>query len=289
MDEFGEPVATVAQDVLFSDEQVRIGFPSRHPQSAVAATKYTGNKTDDPVLIFAIEELDTPPHRRSEERSDKFKISVLAKNSDDGESFIGFFASEVNEISTYVGEYADVKELTYDGEIAHNYFDEKVEESSNLTDWYLDTEDDDFEKEIFDAVCDLTGIALANVRIEVDVGDNPDFDTVALPLGGMGTSYAIEVKNYSQEENEKVDKKPSMDKDSGELRSELIRKPKDYAEQADLKLITVVKGLSDEQYEDLRRLAESSNVALLNDANYKEKLKEMLFEQNYREMSEYVI
>jgi len=143
LDEFGEPVTTVAQDVLFSDEQVRISTPTRHRNSAAAATKYTGDKTENPVLIFVMEERDVPPHRRSDERSDVFKISILAKTSDDGESFIGFFASEVHEISKYVGDYADVKRLIHGGEIAHNYFDDKVDDSSNLTDWYLDTEAND--------------------------------------------------------------------------------------------------------------------------------------------------
>jgi len=147
----------------------------------------------------------------------------------------------------------------------------------------------DFENEVFESVCDLTGIALENVRIEVDVGDNPDFDTVALPLGSLGTGHAIEVKNYSQEENSEVDESPSVSKDSGELRSELVRKPKDFAEQADLKLITVVKGLSEEQYDDLRRLAESSNVELLNEYNYEDRLSEILFEQKFKEMSQYVV
>ncbi|QKY21193.1 hypothetical protein B4589_012715 [Halolamina sp. CBA1230] len=289
LEEFGEPVSTVAQDVLFAEEQIRVGFPSRHPQSAGNTTKYTGEQTEHPVLLFVMDERDKPPHRRSEERSDKFKISILAKTSEDGESFIGFFANEIHEISTYVGDYAEAKELTYDGEIVHEYFDKKVKESSNITDWYLDEENNDFEDEVFDSVCELTGIALENVRIQVDVGDNPDFDAVALPLGGMGTGYAIEVKDYSQEDNDAVDESPSVSKDSGELRSELIRKPKDYAEQADLQLITVVRGLSEEQYEDLHRLADSSNVALLNEDNYEERLSNMLFEQKLREMSEFVV
>ncbi len=213
----------------------------------------------------------------------------MAQDSDDGEAFLDFFGDEIYEISKYVGDYANVKELTSSGEIVRRYFDEKVENSSNLTGWYRDVEDDDFENEVFDRIQDSTGISMENVRIEVDVGDNPDFDAVALPLGGVGQGYAFEVKNYSQDKNDEVDVSPAEKKDSGELRSELIRKPKDYAEQADLQLVSVAKGLSDDQYENLRRLAESSNVMLLNEGNYKEKLNEVLFEQKFREMSDYVI
>lgn len=290
LDEFGEPVSTVAQDVLFPTEQIQIGMGSRFRGSdSVTTTKYTGDRTDNPVLLFILEEEVSWRRRRSDERSDRLRISLLAQDSDDGEAFLDFFGDEIYEISKYVGDYANVKELTSSGEIVRRYFDEKVENSSNLTGWYRDVEDDDFENEVFDRIQDSTGISMENVRIEVDVGDNPDFDAVALPLGGVGQGYAFEVKNYSQDKNDEVDVSPAEKKDSGELRSELIRKPKDYAEQADLQLVSVAKGLSDDQYENLRRLAESSNVMLLNEGNYKEKLNEVLFEQKFREMSDYVI
>ena len=290
LEEFGEPVSTVAPDVLFADETIRLSLGKRIPNmNSASATKYTGDQTEHPVLLFLLEKSDRPHYRRSEDQSNKLRIEILAKTSDDGKSFVGFFGEEAHEISKYVGDYATIKELTSGGELIHGYFNEKVDENSNLTDWYQDVEDDPFEDEVFDRVRNLSGVSLENIRIEADVGDNPDFDAVALPLGEFGTGFAIEVKNYLQEDNEEVDTPPAEEKDSGELRSELIRKPKDYAEQADLKLISIAKGLSEEQYSNLRRLAESSNVILLNENNYEESLEEVLFERRFRELANYVV
>jgi hypothetical protein len=57
LDEFGEPVSTVAQDVLFPTEQIQIGMGSRFRGSdSVTTTKYTGDRTDNPVLLFILEE-----------------------------------------------------------------------------------------------------------------------------------------------------------------------------------------------------------------------------------------
>jgi len=181
-----------------------------------------------------------------------------------------------------------MKDFTTGEEIVRDYFDRKVDGTSNLRNWYEDENDDAFEDEVFDVVRDITDISLPNVRIEADVGDNPDFDVVVLPLGGFGQNYAIEVKDYLQEGNGNVDEKPAISMESGELRSELIRKPKDYAEQIDSNLISIVKGLSDEQYDNLQRLAEASNVALLNGENYEEELHDLLFEQRFRELSDYI-
>jgi hypothetical protein len=289
LEEFGEPVSTIAQDVLFPNERVSVGVRGRPPGSEdITTTKYTGDRTENPVLLFLLGE-DSHRYRHPDERSKELRISVLSKDSDDGESFLGFFANETQEISTYVGDYATIKELEHGGEIVHDYFNRKVNQNSNLEGWHQDVQKNDFEEEVFEAVREFTGVALPNIRIEVDVGDNPDFDVVALPLGGFSSNYAIEVKDYLQDDNEEVAEAPAMNKDSGELRSELIRKPKEYAEQADLNLITVVKGLSEEQYDNLQRLADSSNVILLNESNYQEELSKFLFETRYREMEEYVI
>jgi hypothetical protein len=196
--------------------------------------------------------------------------------------------SEIEEIHSFVGNYVEMKDFTTGEEIVRDYFDRKVDGTSNLRNWYEDENDDAFEDEVFDVVRDITDISLPNVRIEADVGDNPDFDVVVLPLGGFGQNYAIEVKDYLQEGNGNVDEKPAISMESGELRSELIRKPKDYAEQIDSNLISIVKGLSDEQYDNLQRLAEASNVALLNGENYEEELHDLLFEQRFRELSDYI-
>jgi hypothetical protein len=288
-EEFGEPVSTLAQDVLFSNERITVGFRGRHPSSgSIYATKYTGEKTEEPVLLSVLSE-DTNRHRRPDERSKELRIALLSKSADDAEKMVGFFGSEIQEIQTYVGEYADMKIFRNGGEIVHDYFDERITENSNLEGWHQDMHEDDFEEEVFMAVRKLTSVALDNIRIEVDVGDNPDFDVAALPLGGFGTNYAIEVKNYLQEDNDEVDEAPATNKDAGELRSELIRKPKEFAEQADCDLITIVKGLSGEQYDDLNRLAESSSVVLLNDDNYEEELRKLLVEESFKEMSEYVV
>jgi hypothetical protein len=289
VEEFGEPVSTLAQEVLFSNERITVGFRGRHPGSeSVYATKYTGDKTKGPVLLFVLGE-ETSRRRRADERTKELRIALLSKSADDAEKMVGFFGSEIQEIETYVGDYADMKIFKNGGEIVHDYFDERITANSNLEGWHQDIHEDDFEEEVFKTVRELTSVALDNIRIEVDVGDNPDFDVAALPLGGFGTSYAIEVKDYLQEDNDEVSEAPADNKDAGELRSELIRKPKEYAEQADCDLITIVKGLSEEQYGDLTRLAESSSVVLLNHNNYQEELRKLLIEESFKEMSEYVV
>lgn len=278
LEEFGEPITTVTQNVLMSN-RVRFARPSG---DNIQSIKYNGDCTDSPVLLMVIRESSPAPSwAEASDGSDDLRITIITKSREDGESFLGWFLSEVDEIETFVGDYANVNDSQKGGEIVHRYFDRKVDENSNLTDWYLDDFANDFEKEVHEGIKQYTGVSISNVRIESDVGDNPDFDVVFLPFGGLGQGYAVEVKDYAQDSNAEVEEPPSVNKDSGELRSELVRKPKEFAEQADLKLISVVKGLSEEQYTNLDRLARSSNVYLLNEDNYLNKAEELIFEKSF--------
>ena len=288
LDDFGDQVTKIAQDVLFPDEAIAFRGPPRTVREDANNMKYNGNVTEHPVLMFPLSERERARRRHPEERSDNFHISILAMDQEDGKKFSAHLKSEMHEISKFVEGYANIDSLQNGGEIVNVYFNSKINEKSNLTDWREDEEDDEFNEEVYRMVNSLTAVSLSNVRIEVDIGDNPDFDVVALPLGGFGSNYAIEVKDLLQEDNNEVDTKPASEKDSGELRNELIRKPKNYAEEADLDLITVVKGLDEDQYESLSNLAESSNVILLNEDNYEDGLNEILFEQSFREMSDFI-
>lgn len=290
LEDFGEPLTTVAQNVFVPQHEVAFRPERIHGDTSDNTVKYTGDVTKGPILLLLLDEEIRHPRWREQRRDspDLLRICIIAKSRDDGESFLGWFINEMNEIETYVGEFAEIKQLIKGGEIVHHYFNAKVAKNPNLEDWYQDDFQNDFEEKVYKEIRDISGVTLSNVRIQADFGDNPDFDTVVLPLGGLGTNYAVEVKNYSQESNPEVEEPPSANLESGELRSELIRKPKDFAEQAGLNLISIVKGLSDDQYDNLHKLAESSNVILLNDENYLNNIEDLIFKHNFESAKEFI-
>ncbi|WP_323192721.1 hypothetical protein [Halostella sp. PRR32] len=285
LSEFGEIVAEAGQDIVFS---AGARFPSKLQASEPdnAAWKYTGNKTDEDVLIFLSDSdnKSIPPHFRDEATS-KVKLYVVASHVEDSKNFLGFFGDEIEQISNTVGQFVKMEEYNKGGEIARKYFNKKIE-GTTLSDWYSERPVNEFEEEVLESVQNKIGVCLSNVNIEMEMGENPEYDVVALPLGDQSYRFAIEVKNYKQEDNEEVEEAPAVAMDSGELRNELITKPKEEADRADLSLITIVKGLKEDQYENLRRHADTSNVLLLNEENYDEELEEHLLKEPLRNLSE---
>jgi hypothetical protein len=286
---FGGSVSQIVQNILLPKSDISISARRGLPRyEGVTTAKYTGDITDNPVITFVLQQERRGRHRRLSEMSGRFRIGVIAENKSDGEKFTAHFISEAREIAAYVGGYVEIEGLMTGGEIIYKYFDNKIEEDENLDNWGNKSFQNNFEENVYKEVNKFTGIAANNIEIVRQVGDNPDFDVVALPLGSLGTGYAIEVKDLLQRDNEHVDEAPAKSMETGELRNELIRKPKEYAEQLDLSLVTVAKGLSEQQYNDLQKLTSSSNVFLLNGENYSERLSKILVQKTLSECSEYV-
>jgi len=191
--------------------------------------------------------------------------------------FFNYLYSDIQQIQDMVGDFVEVETFNYGDDHIKDYFDSMVAEDY-ADNWYVEETDDDFEDAVYQTVSQYVGICLLNLNVELELGENPEYDVVSLPLGEYGESYAIEVKNYDRDEIEEAE-----DPIPDNLRYSLITQPREEAERTDLKLITIVRGLSDEQYEDLQRHAGPSNVVLLNEDNYEEGIREELIDNSLSE------
>jgi len=226
------------------------------------------------LLGFSRRRRHRPPrHARST------RCLLLANESSQIDEFLQYFQDEIDRITDVAGSFVNLQRFDHGQDHVKNHL-KGMTNNDYVEQWRVEDSDDEFEQEVFESVTDLTAIALPNVNLQLDHGENPEYDIISLPLGRLGEEYAIEVKNYEREELEEVDD-PLPD----DLRYRLITQPKEEAGRVDLDLITVVKGLGDEQYNDLQRHAEPSGVVLLNEDNYETRLREVLIEGTLNQLS----
>ena len=277
LEDFDEFVSDIAKDLLLPARDVT--FRARRSfglSNGLVGWKYTGDATQDTVLMILAQDPRSQHQRGRSTPGNQIKLYVISKSKDDSEHYVGFFGSELNEIQSMVGDFVNLDSMETGGELVHKYFNQKINEKG-FTGWQAGEFKNEFEKKVYQTVCEFTSIAVPNVNVELEVGENPEYDTVALPAEEHGERYAIEAKDFDQVQ-QAVDSNSDSDTFSpGNLHYKLITQPKEEAERSDLKLITIVRGIPDEKYDDLTRHARPSNVVLLNEYNYEEELEKEIF------------
>jgi len=77
LEDFGDPVSTLAQDVLFQNNRPAIRMRRDSRSKIPTAAKYTGNETSNPILLIVIEEKDSR-RARARGQSDSHKLCVVS-------------------------------------------------------------------------------------------------------------------------------------------------------------------------------------------------------------------
>lgn len=288
LDEFDDDLRDELSELLFLPVEGGVNYFRREIGQPLQVRKFS--KDDYEVILLNISGSGRTRHRRFVEEATGEIVVHRGVTSGDSEStyllisddsidisqFINYFQNEVEAIDDIVGDFMNLKSVKDGEDIVRDYFEGKKDEDY-VTDWYTEETDDEFEQEVYESVDNLTGVCLPNVNVESSVGESPEYDVVTLPVGPSGQSYAVEAKDYDRDQ---VDD----DLEFGNLRYNLITQPKEDADRVDLDLITVVRGLEDDQFENLKRHADASNVILLNEEEFESTLREVLIEQNLREL-----
>lgn len=288
LDMFKDSLQNNLSDVLFNPVESGVEYFRREAGQPIPMKKFS--KDDIELIMLEIlptferrRRLMTRMHRAGRRTTSaggalESSFLLLANNKKEILEFIEYFETSVTEVDQIVGEFMTLDKLEHGESLVREYFNQKTK-GDYVSDWSMGEYKDEFEQEVFETVNSLTGVCLPNIHVKSSVGESLEYDVVALPVGPYGNSYAIEAKNYDREN---VDEE---DNDHGNLRYNLITQPKEDADRVGLDLITVVKGLTDDQFENLKRHATPSNVILLNDSNYQEKLNEVLIDNNLKEFA----
>lgn len=279
LDVFSDEIIDNVTDTVLKPIEGSIRDISLEIENAPEVWQFQSESMDGPVVITDLSRGHGHRRRHPKYRSGRVTIAVLISDEKEHvESFFELLELNIDNITSMVGEFVDIESFYYGEDHVGEYFDNLIS-NDYAENWYTDKIKDDFEQEVYNLVNNYSAICKQNVNVELNLGENPEYDIVSLPLGEYGDAYAIEVKNYDRDHIDEVDD-PLPDN----LRSALITHPREEAERVNLELITVVKGLTDEQYNDVKRHAGPSDVVLLNEDNYKEELKEELVLESIKQI-----
>jgi hypothetical protein len=284
-DELGflsEPTQDLLREFIFPEVPVDEFFMRRRNDLIDIKTvwKFTGDQVNDEVLFYLTRSHGRQPRYVGGREDAMSSILILAKGKEDGESLLELFESHVEAISHAASDFVNLGRIKKGDDFVDTYLDSKSD-NDMITGWYTEETDDDFEGEVFDSVVNLTGICKRNVKVELEMTES-EYDIIASPLGMTGKQYAIEVKNFDRMEEASAE----GDTVDENLRYQLLTQPRREAENADLELITIVKGLEDERFDDVKQHANASNALLLDEESYEDGLAEELIHTNLRQLQQ---
>lgn len=280
---FNEEIIESVTDTVLTPVEASIRETSRELEQSPDVWLFENSSMEGPVIITDLSTGHRRHRRHHRFRSGRATVAVLlADQREFVRDFFDCLHTDIQQIRDMVGGFVEVESFNHGEDHVKNYFDEMVSEEY-ADSWYVEETDDEFEEEVYDTVKEQIGVCLPNLNVNLEIGENPEYDIVTLPLGKYGDPYAIEVKNYDREDIEEAN-----DPIPDNLRYRLITQPREEAERVNLNLVTIVKGLSDEQYDDLQRHAGPSDVVLLKEDNYKKQIKEVLVDDSISELQSIV-
>ncbi|MGN8212954.1 MULTISPECIES: hypothetical protein [Halococcus] len=240
---------------------------------------YGGPETDGQILAFF--NRNSQPRRTTSINNYVTRLQLVAESSDDCQNFVQFMKSEIESISEVVGEFVSLDGLSNGVELVKEYLDSH----DQIQSWETTESQNDFEENVQLNVEEFVGPSIRNVRVYFDSG-NGEYDVVALPLGGQGSKFAIEAKNFQSVQQSIDEEERESELSADNLQSKLINQPKVSAERIGLSLIMIVNDIPEQTYASLQSQASPIGVTLLNNEDHREGLDEQLVTNTIQDITE---
>lgn len=188
---------------------------------------------------------------------DLASFCILSRKKEDADQLLQFIKSEFQKLSEVTRDFGIELNDVLTGRKFQEYTLKQVENIQNLVDKEPRNK---FEKEIIDFCAQLTSSFLPNLQISfTEPTETFEYD--------IYVGFSDKVKRIIEPTDyESVkDQMPTGEN----LKSQVILRTLDKAQRLGAKSVVIAKGFPDEVFKELKKIADSRNVILLSDTNYR--------------------
>jgi len=189
---------------------------------------------------------------------------VITKNKKDSDEIMNYIKTESEKLNNVTKDFGLSIEEVASGK---KYQENILKSSNNVQNIQQKEPKNDFEKEVINFCNELTNSILSNVDISfIEPTETYECDNFI----GMNesTRRIIEPTDYTAT----TDPLPKGEN----FKSQIILRALDKARRLGASSIVIVKGYPEQAYSDVKKIAESRGIILLNETNYKSSLPQIL-------------